>query len=132
MKDLFHDGKMEVIYGGASGIAWARPDPANPTAVWTPHIISENMRPANHGLGVGDINGDGRLDVMQNSGWWEQPAVVTSAPWTFHPVPFGDRTGGAEMAVYDVNGDGLNDVVSSLDGHGWGLAWYEQKRDAKG
>ena len=132
MKDLFGDGKMEVIYGGASGIAWARPDPANPTAVWTPHIISENMRPANHGLGIGDINGDGRLDVLQNSGWWEQPAVVTDAPWKFHPVPFGDRNGGAELAVYDVNGDGLNDVVTSLDGHGWGLAWYEQKRDAKG
>jgi hypothetical protein len=132
MRDLFHDGKMEVIYGGVSGVAWAGPDPANPTAVWTPHIISDNMRSNNHGLGVGDINGDGRLDVLQNNGWWEQPAVVTSAPWTFHPTNFGDRTGGAEMAVYDVNGDGLNDVVTSLDAHGWGLAWYEQKRDAKG
>jgi hypothetical protein len=34
--------------------------------------------------------------------------------------------------VYDVNGDGLNDVVASLEGHGFGLAWYEQKRDAAG
>ena len=33
------------------------------------------------------------------------------------------------MGVYDVNGDGLNDVVTSLEAHGWGLAWYEQKRD---
>ena len=36
------------------------------------------------------------------------------------------------MAVYDVNGDGLNDVVTSLNAHGWGLAWYEQKKDASG
>ena len=36
------------------------------------------------------------------------------------------------MAVYDVNGDGLNDVITSLNPHGWGLAWYEQKRDAQG
>ena len=36
------------------------------------------------------------------------------------------------MAVYDVNGDKLNDVVTSLAAHGWGLAWYEQKRDASG
>ena len=36
------------------------------------------------------------------------------------------------MAVYDVNGDGLNDVVTALDAHGWGLAWFEQKRDPKG
>jgi hypothetical protein len=33
------------------------------------------------------------------------------------------------MAVYDVNGDGLNDVVTSLQAHGWGLSWFEQKRD---
>ena len=36
------------------------------------------------------------------------------------------------MSVYDVNGDGLNDVVTSLAGHGWGLAWYEQHQDAAG
>ena len=34
------------------------------------------------------------------------------------------------MAVYDVNGDGLNDVVTSLQAHGFGLAWFEQKREA--
>ena len=36
------------------------------------------------------------------------------------------------LAVRDVNGDGLNDVVTSLSGHGFGLAWFEQKRDAGG
>ena len=36
------------------------------------------------------------------------------------------------MGVYDVNGDKLNDVVTSLNAHGFGLAWFEQKRDAAG
>jgi hypothetical protein len=36
------------------------------------------------------------------------------------------------MAVYDVNGNGLNDVVTNLNAHGFGLAWYEQKRNGKG
>jgi len=36
------------------------------------------------------------------------------------------------MAVYDVNGDGLNDIVTSLEAHGWGIAWFEQKRDQSG
>ena len=36
------------------------------------------------------------------------------------------------MAVYDVNGDKLNDVVTSLNAHGFGLAWFEQKKDASG
>jgi hypothetical protein len=40
--------------------------------------------------------------------------------------------GGAEMGIYDVNGDGLNDVVTALNAHGWGLAWFEQKRDKEG
>jgi hypothetical protein len=44
----------------------------------------------------------------------------------------GKRMGGSVMAVYDVNGDGLNDVVTVLDAHGWGMAWFEQKRDAQG
>ena len=36
------------------------------------------------------------------------------------------------MCVYDVNGDGLNDVVTGLNAHGFGLAWFEQKRDKDG
>jgi len=36
------------------------------------------------------------------------------------------------MCVYDVNGDGKNDVVTSLQAHVFGLAWFEQKRDASG
>jgi hypothetical protein len=31
-----------------------------------------------------------------------------------------------------VNGDGLNDVVTVLQAHGYGLAWFEQKRDSAG
>ena len=57
--------------------------------------------------------------------------------WTYHPEPFGRQNGrgapgGAEMCVYDVNGDKLNDVVTSLQAHVFGLAWFEQKRDAGG
>ena len=53
--------------------------------------------------------------------------------WRYHPVAFGrwgrsQTPGGGEIFVYDVNGDKLNDVVTSLNGHGWGLAWYEQTR----
>jgi len=36
------------------------------------------------------------------------------------------------MYVYDVNGDGLPDIVTSLEAHGYGLAWFEQKRDKQG
>ena len=112
-------------------MAYAKPDPANPTGVWKVHNISEPGLAGAHGMGVGDINGDGRMDVVNSRGWWEQPASGAGETlWKFHPAQFG--SGGAEMGIYDVNGDGLNDVVTAIAAHGWGIAWFEQKRDAQG
>jgi hypothetical protein len=130
-KDIDGDGKPEVLYGGAGIYAYAKPDASDPTKPWVIHPISDaGSRVNGHGMGMGDINGDGRMDFITPSGWYEQPPAGTPGPWPFHPVDFG--AGGAEMCVYDVNGDGLPDVVTSLEAHGFGLAWYEQKKDKSG
>ncbi len=131
LKDIDGDGKPEVLFGGDGALEYAKPDPENPTAKWIVHQISDKSGVNAHGMGVGDINGDGRMDVVGPRGWWEQPVKGTpEGPWKFHPVNFG--SGGAEMGVYDVNGDGLADVVTVIAAHGWGLAWFEQKRDKDG
>jgi hypothetical protein len=133
MKDIDGDGKPEIVFGLANGYGWAKPDSANPTGLWTVHNVAPPGQKGNiHGLGgVGDVNSDGRADIVTISGWFEQPAGgATVTPWAFHPATFG--TASTEMGVYDVNGDGLTDVVSSLSVHGWGLAWFEQKRAADG
>ena len=131
-RDIDGDGKPEILFAGPNAVmAYAKPDPANPTGVWKTHNISEPGLAGAHGMGVGDINGDGRMDIVNSRGWWEQPATgADDALWKFHPAEFG--TGGAEMGVYDVNGDGLTDVVTAVAAHGWGIAWFEQKRDAGG
>ena len=131
-RDIDGDGKPEILFAGPNAtLAYAKPDPANPTGLWKVHNISEPGLGGPHGMGVGDINGDGRMDVVNSRGWWEQPASgAAEGPWKFHAAPFGN--GGAEMGVYDVNGDGLADVVTAIAAHGWGLAWFEQKRDGQG
>jgi len=128
-RDIDGDGKPDVLFTGPNGVlAYASPDPANPTALWKVHNISAPGLAGAHGMGIGDVNGDGRMDVVNNRGWWEQPAAgAGDQPWKYHAGQFGN--GGAEMGIYDVNGDGLPDVVTGIMAHGWGLAWFEQKRD---
>ncbi len=140
--DVDGDGQPEVAFIGSDGrVAYGEPDPDDRMGPWLIHQISEPVIQGcnSHGLGTGDVDGDGRVDLLQARGWWEQPDEgPDKGLWIYHDDWFGRLTrspqhpGGAEIAVYDFNGDGLNDVVSSLSAHGWGLAWYEQVRDADG
>ena len=61
LKDVDGDGRLDYIFkDGDNRFVYANPDPANPTGTWVKHPISEPGPWANHGMGVGDVNKDGR------------------------------------------------------------------------
>jgi hypothetical protein len=86
-----------------------------------------------HGLGVGDMNHDGRMDVIIPHGWWEGPAEKSVSTWTFHPQPLikdGEDKPAAASNIYilDLDLDGDMDVVMS-SAHAFGIWWWENRGD---
>jgi len=126
--DITGDGRPEILFhtGGVLGFAEPGPNPATDRWIFRPCSEREKIGGFTHGLGAGDVDGDGRKDLLMASGWWRQPADG-SGPWQKHPATFGTK-GGAQMHVFDVDGDGDGDVVTSLAAHGYGLSWFEQVR----
>lgn len=136
MTEMFGDGKRQVLFNTNDGyFCWAEPNPKSIDSAWLVHRISTKKGSAEykytHGLGHGDVHGDGRIDLLEKDGWWEQPASRAGDPvWTFHAFAF--NRGGSQMIVYDVDGDGDADVISTYEAHSFGLAWYEQIKGGSG
>ncbi len=125
--DLTGDGRPEIICSSGGHYGYASPDWKHPEKPWKFRPVTPKgpWQRFTHGMGIGDVNNDGHMDLLAKEGWWEQPAGLEGDPaWKHHPYPFSPG-GGAQMYAYDVDGDGDNDVITSIAAHGYGLAWYE-------
>jgi dienelactone hydrolase len=127
--DLLGDGTPAILPCGAGFAAWweLRRQP-NPQGGFTPEWIKHELprELAGHGIGTGDINGDGRMDIVGHNGWAEAPVDRRNGRWTWHP-DFELEQASIPILVVDVDGDGLNDIVYT-HAHDYGVYWLQQTR----
>jgi hypothetical protein len=125
-EDLFGNGKKVLIMAyDDTHLAWFEPA-ADPNAEWIPHNVSEfkgaGSHRYSHGLGIGDLNGDGRKEIITKDGYYLPPKDPRSSPWTFVKADLGPDC--AHMLTLDVNGDKRTDILST-SAHARGVRWHE-------
>ncbi len=129
--DVDGDGYVEIVPNAGGNVTvykLVRDADGKGTGNFTKHVIKESG--CGHGLGFGDINGDGRDDFVVPDGWIEAPEDPLHARWTWHPkLRLG--TTSVPILVHDINGDGLADLIVG-EAHDYGLYWLEQKRNNAG
>lgn len=126
--DLNGDGKLDFLPNIGGLVAWYEITKQTPDVIWKKHELGREG--AGHGVGVGDVNRDGKTDVITPKGWYEQPADANSSSWPFH-AEF--ELGAASIPIIgrDFDGDGDTDILWGM-GHAYGLHWLRQSTGSDG
>jgi hypothetical protein len=130
--DIDGDGQLEIVPNtpnihGVSVFKLRRDAAGKGLGEFDQHKIFEWVedRSQQHGLGCGDIAGNGRMDIVLRYGWLEAPPDPYQGKWIWRQ-DFDLGVGSVPILVVDVNGDGLNDLILG-HAHPFGLDWWEQK-----
>jgi hypothetical protein len=126
LRDFDGDGKPEYVAN-----SW---NAGKPQLLWrfqfqkeTPTMSKSMIGKKNgHGIGFGDVNGDGREDILFLQGWYERPAEdIFSKQWKYHADWNLKKHASCPIIVTDLNKDGRNDLIWG-QAHNYGLYWEEQ------
>ncbi len=124
LADIDGDGEFDILPSGTSFAAWYqwRPDREASQPFERRELPSELI---GHGIGAGDLNGDGRIDIVSPNGWAEAPPDRAQGRWLWHSEFQLADDCGLPILCYDVDHDGDTDLVWGR-GHDIGLYWTEQ------
>ncbi len=126
VEDIDGDGDDDILinhWGSkeGQGVTWIEKLEG---AAFKGHVLGKEGD--RHGIGLGDLDGDGRKDIITPDGWWQAPEDRSGGSWTFRADYKLRHEGGIRMLVADANGDGRKDIIYG-HGHNYGLSWIEQK-----
>ncbi len=126
MVDLSGDGVPDVLPNTVNVVVWYEVVKKSDGKGFDLKKHDFGSAAAGHGVGSGDVNGDGRTDLLTPKGWFEAPADPAHGSWAWHPDWQLGATG-IQILARDVDGDGLADIVYGM-GHDYGLFWLHQNQ----
>jgi hypothetical protein len=130
--DVDGDGEIEIVPNTPAEpvmfFKLLREATGRPTGQFRKVVVGREK--SGHGLGFGDITGNGRGDLVTRHGWYEAPDDPLGSRWTYHPE-FDLGKASIPIIVADLNRDGLAELIVG-QAHGYGLDYYRQELQADG
>jgi hypothetical protein len=131
--DIDGNGQLDFLPNGANFAAWWQMVPkeledGKKTTEFIRHDLPRQA--AGHGMGFGDVNGDGRGDIVGAGGWLEAPEDRINGEWVWR-AEFNLGRASVPFLVVDGDGDGDTDIIYT-QGHGYGVFWQEQIKNEAG